>query len=568
MKSETFSDSIGYLPDAPRGIERLRALILDLALRGRLSERDSSEESGHQLIARLQADRNAVGSAETRTRALTQSSVELEERPFALPSGWTWARLDDRVSVNPDGARATSELPSNTWILDLEDVEKGTGRIVRRVTLDQRTSASSKSAFRSGDVLYGKLRPYLNKVAVSQAPGFCTTEILVLRPGGDLDSEFLALSLRASSFLNFASARVYGTKMPRLGTKDLKRAIIAVPPVAEQKRIVSRVAELMLDCDEIESSQARRARARVALGESTFRRLADSDSIDLPKAWNFVSDTIGRQLSPGIGDLEVLEALRSSILDLAIRGRLSTRRESDESVAQLLESVNAQKRRLIDEKKLKAPKPLPAIDENENPHEIPDSWQWAHLGEVGAGIQYGFTASAQFGSEGNLFLRISDIGRDGRVRWASVPRCEISEKDLARYELEDGDLLIARTGGTIGKTFLVQSPPPGAVFASYLIRVRPATDFHSPFVKLFTGTTLYWNQLRAASAGTGQPNVNGSNLAKLLIPVPPQKEQVRIVETVDRLMAICDDLQTKLNSATLLREAIADSIQLYASGGS
>ena len=141
-------------------------------------------------------------------------------------------------------------------------------------------------------------------------------------------------------------------------------------------------------------------------------------------------------------------------------------------------------------------------------------------------------------------LRITDI-QNNRVDWPSVPGCQIESDEAEKYLLSANDILIARTGGTIGKSFIVPDAPVKSVFASYLIRVTPPQSMAARYLKTSLESPLYWSQLRQMSAGTGQPNVNGQALGRLEIPLPPLAEQKRIVAKVDELMALCDRLEAR-----------------------
>jgi len=178
---------------------------------------------------------------------------------------------------------------------------------------------------------------------------------------------------------------------------------------------------------------------------------------------------------------------------------------------------------------------------------IPEDWQWSVLEDVTTRVHYGYTASASRTKSDAKMLRITDI-QDDRVNWDTVPYCDIDAERAENYSLENGDLLIARTGGTIGKTYLAEGIDCRAVFASYLIRATPNHRVLPRFLKAYTSTSLYWQQLYAGAAGTGQPNVNASTLKKLRIPLPPLAEQKRIVAKVDQLMALCDELEAKQNA--------------------
>lgn len=182
----------------------------------------------------------------------------------------------------------------------------------------------------------------------------------------------------------------------------------------------------------------------------------------------------------------------------------------------------------------------PICIDSEIPFDIPDSWEWCTLTSVTKQIHYGYTASAS--PSGNAKLtRITDI-QDNKIEWTTVPYCSISEENLPKYKLKNRDILIARTGGTIGKTYIVRDLNENAVFASYLIRAIPLSLINEEYLKLFMESPLYWDQLKVYSMGTGQPNVNGQSLSKLRLPLPPLSEQKRIVKKVQSLMPIIEIL--------------------------
>ena len=195
------------------------------------------------------------------------------------------------------------------------------------------------------------------------------------------------------------------------------------------------------------------------------------------------------------------QQLRNSILQEAIEGRLVPQDRNDEPASMLLNRIREEKKRLVKEGKLKKKdleeKP---ISEDEKPFEIPDSWEWCRLINLCKIIHYGYTASAAPTGNSKL-LRITDI-QDDKVNWSSVPFCSIKEKDLETYQLHNRDILIARTGGTIGKTYIVRELNDIAVFASYLIRAIPLDNIFEEYIKLFMGSPYYWSQLTDAATGT------------------------------------------------------------------
>ena len=235
--------------------------------------------------------------------------------------------------------------------------------------------------------------------------------------------------------------------------------------------------------------------------------------------------------------------LRQKILDLAIHGKLVPQDPNDEPASVLLERIRAEKERLIKEGKIKRSKK----SASDTPHyekeiifEIPESWVWTTIGEIASSILYGVSESAKENGRYRL-LRITDI-QDNKVNWKTVPFTDYDEKKAQTYLLNDGDILFARTGATVGKSYLVENLKETAIYASYLIRVQTSSVILPAYIKYFFESGFYWEQISFNSVGIGQPNVNGTTLAALIIPIPPYQEQMRIVEEANKLLSVVDCL--------------------------
>ena len=237
-----------------------------------------------------------------------------------------------------------------------------------------------------------------------------------------------------------------------------------------------------------------------------------------------------------------VERMRALVLSLAISGVLVEQREGDGHADELLADIIQEK--IQRSKNLQTTDISTSASDNEQVFKIPNRWCWTQLGKIAIRIQYGFTASADPSISEIRMLRITDI-QNNRVDWSLVPGCQIEEGEATKYLLIPDDILIARTGGTIGKSFIVPDAPVKAIFASYLIRITPPREILADYLKRFLESPFYWMQLRQMSAGTGQPNVNGQSLGRLSIPLPPLAEQKRIVAKVEELMGICDALEAQ-----------------------
>ena len=271
--------------------------------------------------------------------------------------------------------------------------------------------------------------------------------------------------------------------------------------------------------------------------------------------------------------------LKNSILQWAIQGKLVPQDPNDEPASVLLDKIRQEKERLIKEKKIKRDKnasiiyrgednsyyekllatgEVKCIDE-EIPFDVPQGWEWERWGNIAQTIQYGYNAPAL--EHGVIkMVRISDI-QENCVLWDNVPYCLIDENDIDTYLLKVNDILFARTGGTVGKSFLVEEVPEKAIYAGYLIRTRYSSLLNPRYMKSFMESQLYWEQLKNGTIATAQPNCNGKTLAKMLLPIPPTKEQNRIVKKLTQLSSFLDNYGLCQDRLNLLNEEIKEQLK-------
>ena len=271
--------------------------------------------------------------------------------------------------------------------------------------------------------------------------------------------------------------------------------------------------------------------------------------------------------------------LKNSILQWAIQGKLVPQDPNDEPASMLLERIRVEKEKLIKEKKIKkdknesiiyrgednsyyekflATREVKCIDE-EIPFEIPKGWEWERWGNIALSIQYGYNAPAL--ERGDIkMVRISDI-HDNVVQWENVPFCNIEAYDIDTYLLKENDILFARTGGTVGKSFLVQSVPEPAIYAGYLIRTRYSKELCPQYLKSFMESRLYWEQLKSGTIATAQPNCNGKTLGKMLLPIPPKAEQSRLVQKLANFTPIFQRYAKAQQDLDNLNKSIDDKLK-------
>ena len=235
--------------------------ILDLAIRGKLVPHDPNDEPASVLLEHIRAEKEELIKQGKLKRDKKESiiykrddnsyyqtgSSEPIEVPYEIPETWTWSNLKELCNYGVCDNIPPEVIDSDAWILDLEDIEKDTGKILYRASNAERKTTSTKHSFQKNMILYSKLRPYLNKVVLADDKGFCTSEIIPLDFSKIIVPRYAQIFLMSPYFVGYASHCSYGMKMPRLGTRDGERALFAIPPYQEQIRIIDMVDRLFAE---------------------------------------------------------------------------------------------------------------------------------------------------------------------------------------------------------------------------------------------------------------------------------------------------------------------------------
>jgi type I restriction enzyme S subunit len=486
MDSKTFFENFETIADAPGGIARLRELILDFAIRGLLTQQMAEEEP---------------------------HPVKKVDGPFDVPSNWRWANLEMIADYGGRGNVTPNAIKNEDWILDLEDIEKSSSRLTQKVVASDRKTTSNKAVFEAGDVLYGKLRPYLDKVIVADESGFCTTEIVPITPAAGIDSHWLRISLKSPHFLRFVTDKSYGMKMPRLGTKDAKASLHAVPPYVEQKRIVAKVNELMSLCDDLEAAQNQRGSIRTAVRKSAIDSISTATTPDeLNIAWKRISNN----WTTFSGDLDGISSLRQLILDLLM---------SDNSVGNESQESN---------------------------------WAIKKFGDLGDCRLGKMLDKAKNTGELHPYLRNTNV-QWFRIDKSDIAEMRVSTNEVDEFTLKADDLLICE-GGQPGRCSIVSAAEEGLLFQKALHRFRPNQSTDVKFVAYSLMRASMNGTLERLFTGVTIKHLTGQSLKSFEIALPSVIEQRLIAAKVDKLMALCDELEASLRERNELTSKIASSL--------
>lgn len=568
MNRETFLDSFGHVAEAPGGINKLRTLILDLAMRGQLTSRHIEDEPAAEMLARARAEKaRRIAAGEIR-RANAYPDIEASDLPYAVPEGWQWCRTADLIqTVNGRAFKpaewAASGLP-----------------IIRIQNLNNRDAPFN---YYAGDVDQAHLvAPGDLLISWSGTPGTSFGAFVWTGPAGALNQhifkcglfddyrDFICLAI--NNRLDVLIGDAHGGVGLQHFTKDkLERLPLPIAPLQEQRRIVDRVNELMAACDVLEEQQAARTDARSVLTAATLHRVAEAETAnDLRSAISSFAERIDLHLAPGDGDLAALQRLRQTIFDLAACGRLAHQDPDEESATELLDQVAAERDRLVRAKAIRKPKLVAAIDMEGQGSPAPDGWTWSRLGHLVLASDSGWSPACL--PEQRTDDRQWAVLKVSAVSWGAFRANEHKVltpglEPRPQIEVEDGDFIMSRanTADLVGRSVVASNPPPRLMLSDKHVRLRFRDRITAEFVNLVNAGSRTRSYFATVSTGTSNSmrNITRDQILSIPVAVPPLAEQARIVERVRKLHAMCDELEEKYFAAASLRRDLTVSVAAH-----
>jgi type I restriction enzyme S subunit len=352
-----------------------------------------------------------------------------------------------------------------------------------------------------------------------------------------------------------------GIAFPSISRGQLENIVIPLPPLAEQRRIVAKVDELMALCDRLEAAQAERESRRDRLVRSSLHRLNQpAEGPAFRDDARFTLDHLPRLTARP----EHVPQLRQTILNLAVHGKLVLQDPKDEPASELLKRIRTERERMAMVRNANKRTPSSIASDGGELFEIPSSWRWVCLGEIAFGFRYGTSMKCGYEPEGEPVLRIPNID-NGRINVDDLKFGPLPAREAADLRLELGDILMVRSNGSlslVGRPALVESNAVGFCYAGYLVRVRTARDFlDSRYLVLALSTEHVREQIEVPiRTAVGLKNVNATELSGLMLPLASPAEQRRIVAKVDELMAVCDRLEAQLTTAQAVRRRLLESV--------
>ena len=545
------------IADAPDAIVRFRRFILDLAVRGNLVEQDPNDEPASKLLKRIASEKaRLVKTGKIKKQKIIPTLLG-QDMPCPLPVNWRWSQiaeigvLSPRNDVDDDVQSSFVPMPliASGYGLPIEHEVRQWGEIKKGYT-----------HFAEGDVGLAKITPCFEngKSAVFRnltgGLGSGTTELHIVRPLF-VDPDYILIFLKCSHFIEAGISKMTGTAgQKRVPTEYFASSSFPLPPLAEQHRIVAKVDELMALCERLEAARAEREATRDRLATASLARL-NAPAPD-PTVFQGHAAFAFENLVPLTTRLDQIKALRQTILNLAVRGKLVEQDPNDEPASELLKRIAAEKARLVKSGKIREPKIVMPLEPEERLFPTPKGWSWVRLREIGI-TQTGTTPSS---SKPELFGDFIPFVKPADLDGPSInyDGPGLSEEGMNHSRVAPaGTVMMVCIGATLGKVNVTDRP---VCFNQQINSITPYLGSLFTFLSLALKSSNFQAQAWS-KAGVGTlPIVSKGKWEVLPIPLPPLSEQRQIIAKVDELMALCDRLEASVGAAGTARHCLLESL--------
>jgi type I restriction enzyme S subunit len=526
------------LAGAPKGVARLRQLILSLAVRGKLVPQDPNDEPASVLLERIRLEKARLVAEGKIRQEKPLATISEAEKPFGLPAGWEWVRFGS-ISINRDGERipVSSEARENRE--KLYDYYGASG-VIDKI---------DGFLFEETLLLIGEDGANLINRATPIA-FLASGKYWVNNHAHVVDAADHTLLNYLCLFINAISLEPYitGTAQPKMNQAKLNSIPVTLPPLAEQSRIVTRVDALMRLCDELEAKGRLEAEQHARLVGTLFETLAASESAHaLAENWQRIAAHFDLLLDRP----EAVDPLEQTLLQLAVRGLLVPQDPADEPASALLEKIRAEKHRLIAAGKLKRDKPLPPVTEDEKPFELPAGWEWVRFGEV-ALIASNLVSPSLHGNLPQVAPDSIEKGTGRLIEMRSVKEAGVTSPN---HRFRAGQILYSKIRPSLSKAVVVDFD--GLCSADmYPVNSLIDTDYLHRYIL----SQPFLEQVKVAENRVKMPKLNQEALNSFLVPVPPLPEQSRIIARVEQLRRLCADLRARLGEARDTQSRLAETL--------
>ncbi|MDD8655441.1 restriction endonuclease subunit S [Escherichia coli] len=542
------------------GIKKLRELILELAVRGKLVPQDPNDEPASELLKRIAAEKAELVKQGKIKKQKPLPEISEEEKPFELPEGWEWVTLAT-VGEIVGGGTPKSDNPQFwakngiKWITPA-DLYGLKGKYITSGVRDISPAGLSNSSARlmpKGSVLFSSRAP-IGYVAIADAELSTNQGFKSCVPYIKESAEYIYYFLLASA--KKIDAEASGTTFKEVSGAIVSKILLPLPPLSEQLKIVSRANELMSLCDQLEQQSLTSLDAHQQLVETLLGTLTDSQNAEeLAENWTRISEHFDTLFTTEAS----VDALKQTILQLAVMGKLVPQDPNDEPASELLKRIAQEKAQLVKEGKIKKQKSLPPISDEEKPFELPEGWEWSYLSDIGilarGRSKHRPRNDPTLYADGTIpLVQTGDVARsNGCINTYSALYNQLG---LSQSKLWNKGTLCITIAANIADSGILNFD---ACFPDSVVGFTPYEN-EIPVLYFHYFMMTIKSTLEKFAPSTAQKNINIDILSQLFFPCPPLEEFHRIVDKVQNLLSVCDVLRAYIQSAQQTQLHLADAL--------
>ena len=542
------------------GIKKLRGLILELAVRGKLVPQDPNDEPASELLKRIAAEKAELVKQGKIKKQKPLPEISEEEKPFELPEGWEWVTLAT-VGEIVGGGTPKSDNPQFwakngiKWITPA-DLYGLKGKYITSGARDISPAGLSNSSARlmpKGSVLFSSRAP-IGYVAIADAELSTNQGFKSCVPYIKESAEYIYYFLLASA--KKIDAEASGTTFKEVSGAIVSKILLPLPPLSEQLKIVSRANELMSLCDQLEQQSLTSLDAHQQLVETLLGTLTDSQNAEeLAENWTRISEHFDTLFTTEAS----VDALKQTILQLAVMGKLVPQDPNDEPASELLKRIAQEKAQLVKEGKIKKQKSLPPISDEEKPFELPEGWEWSYLSDIGilarGRSKHRPRNDPTLYADGTIpLVQTGDVARsNGCINTYSALYNQLG---LSQSKLWNKGTLCITIAANIADSGILNFD---ACFPDSVVGFTPYEN-EIPVLYFHYFMMTIKSTLEKFAPSTAQKNINIDILSQLFFPCPPLEEFHRIVDKVQNLLSVCDVLRAYIQSAQQTQLHLADAL--------
>jgi type I restriction enzyme S subunit len=548
------------------GIKKLRELILELAARGKLVPQDAREEPASEILKRIQTEKTKLLSEGRIKKDRQLPPLSDAEKYFDLPTGWEWSRFGEYGTVG-----SSSRVHQKDWTTSGIPFYRA-----REIVLLSRHGSVDNELFISEDLFRDLtvkgIVPEANDLMITGVGTigvpyvvrendrfyFKDASVLIFKNHHSIFTDYLFLFLISPIWNKKIHAESMGTTVHTLTIARANEVAIPIPPLAEQHRIVAKVNELMALCDQLEAQHSDAADAHEQLVRNLLDTLTQSQSAsDFDTNWQRIAAHFDTLFATEAS----IDALKQTLLQLAVMGKLVAQDADDEPASDLLKRIQTEKAKLIAEGTIKKDKPSEKIEEKEIRFAIPSTWKWVRMADLCRPISSGSTPSAELFQydKGVPFLKVYNI-RNQEIDFEYKKQFideSLNSTKLSRSILIPGDVVMNIVGPPLGKVAIIPDTYSQWNCNQAIVFFGLIKPINIEYVLNYFKEGSFLQDIELIGTA-GQDNISVSKSKNILVPVPPLAEQHRIVAKVDQLMVLCDQLRSCVAGADQLQKKLAD----------